>query len=41
MCFLAPFFRAKLEFVYFLKTAQQWEKGSGCATPKKNINLCY
>ena len=32
------FFGAKFEFVYFLKTAQQSEKGSGCATPKENIN---
>ena len=36
---LHPFLRAKFEFVYLLKTAQQSEKGSpGCATPKENIN---
>ena len=32
------FFRAILEFVYLLKTAQQWKKESGCATPKENIS---
>ena len=26
-----------LEFIYLLKTAQQSKKGSGCATPKENI----
>ena len=37
---LHPFLRAKFEFVYLLKTAQQSEKGSpGCATPKENINI--
>ena len=38
---LHPFLRAKFEFVYLLKTAQQSEKGSGCATPKENINRIY
>ena len=34
----APFFRAQLELVNLLKTAQQSQKESGsCATPKENI----
>ena len=35
---LKNFFRAKLEFVYLLKTTQQSKKRSECATPKENIN---
>ena len=31
-------FRAKSEFVSFLKTTQQLKKGSGCATQKEDIN---
>ena len=34
----APFFRAKFEIVYLLKTAQRSKKGMGYATPKENIN---
>ena len=30
-------FRAKSEFVYLLKTAQQSKNESGCATPKENF----
>ena len=34
-------FLAKSEFVYLLKTAQQSEKGTGCSTPKENINIIH
>ena len=39
MTLKCSFFRAKFEFVYFMKTSQQSKKGLvECATPKENIN---